>query len=342
MSGWAFLGQMLASKDADKRQQKEYDLQKQLESQKSVDRASERAANIGAEVENYKKKKDVDLEYADRESVNAAKMELAKFFSSKGIDPQLLKQGDEVFETTRSRYVAEQKAGKSKATNEDVAAGQNTKIKEATFPTELSRLVSQAGEGAFRAGQSKKFAESNPDLLNARMYAEEALPVANLRQKNTISVSPGEYFKQLMSGSPVVDSMYPPITGTGLMQEKEALYTEFGGKRVPTGDFATKNIPPNISPVRRTPLSELNSAAPTNQRIDLLTKQPEFQSLPEGEIGVPNFDGGKISALIKPKQRVESQEEKALREQREAEAALANPLIQRLLSNPYQFNRQNR
>lgn len=240
---------MLSSRDENERQKRQFEQQRQLESQRSVDRASERAANIGSEIDTYRKKKEVDIEFADKEAVNAGKLELAKFFSSRGINPQLLKEGDEVFETTRSSYLAEKKAATQKAKTGEVQDKFQEEATTATRIPNINRLVSQANEGATRAGIGEQFAQNNPKAIEAGLLGQELLPALSVARGNTMSVGPGEYMRRFTSGSPIIDSYFPPVEGQGMTESKETIFTTLGGQRVPTDKFNTVTTPGSIKPI---------------------------------------------------------------------------------------------
>ena len=268
---------MLSSRDENERQKKQFEQQRQLESQRSVDRASERAANIGSEVDSYRKKKEVDVEFADKEAVNAAKLELARFFSQKGIDPATLKQGDEVFETTRSRYLAEQKAGTQKAKTGQVQDAFQEEATTATRIPNIKRLTSQANEGATRANIGEQFAQNNPKAIEAGLLGQELLPALSVARGNTMSVGPGEYMRRFTSGSPIIDSYFPPVEGQGMTQDERTVMQTIGGMQFPTQQKMT--TPGSIKPIFSGKIP--TGAAPQQQAAPAAPKAAMQQQAPQ-------------------------------------------------------------
>ncbi len=238
MSGWSFLAQMLSSRDQDRRQEEEFKQRRALMSQASTDRASERAFDIDAATKGslaeYKGKKDIDSQYADQEATNAAKRAVAAHYASLGIPADMLKQGDEIFEQARQRYLAESKASIQKAKTSELGDEIKAEGMGKTRGNDLSRLFSESQEGAFRAGESAKFAQNNPKALEAGMLGRELAPAAALARSNTMSVGPGEYLKRLTTGSPVVDSFFPPLEGRGATQSEVTTMQDFGGMKIPS------------------------------------------------------------------------------------------------------------
>ena len=284
MSGWAFLAQMLNSRDQDRRQEEEFKQRRALMSQASTDRASERAFDIDAATKGslaeYKGKKDIDSQYADQEATNAAKRAVAAHYASLGIPAEMLKQGDEIFEAARQRYLAESKASTQKAKTEGLGAEIKGEGMAKTRESDLSRLFSESQEGALRADKSKKFVEENPKAVEAGMMGRELAPAAAIARNNTMSVGPGEFLKRLTSGSPMIDSFFGPLEGQGATTTERDQMINFGGQMVPSGQKLKETTQGFIKPIFSGKLSALtgeNAPAPTmpqSERIGLQVTPP--------------------------------------------------------------------
>lgn len=247
MSGLSLIQQFLQNNAARESQERSFGFQREMESQRSVNAASERAANAEAVTKNYRNQKEIDQEFAEKDDVRAGKRAVSEFLLRNNMDPQMGDQIYEVFEAGRNRFLAEQKEATQKAkTGEATEAFKGEKL-AATKDFDLSNYVSQAQEGAFRAGASNKFAQSNPQALEAGMFAKEVAPAAALARANTMSVGPGEYLRRLVTGNPIVDSMFPPVEGQGLTQEKQTVMQNIGGMQFPTERLLT--TPGSIKPV---------------------------------------------------------------------------------------------
>lgn len=260
MAGWEFLAQMLNSRDEDRRQKERFQQQRALESQRSVDNASERAANYGAEADLYQKKKDIDQTYADKDAVNAGKVELAKFLASKGINPELLKAGDEVFEKSRMAYIQEKNAAAQAAKTSGLESEIKGEGLGATRGANLRRLVSQADEGATRADMSKNFVSKNPQAVEAGMLGQELAPALGLARANTMQVGAGDYLKRLTTGNSAFDTFFPGVEGQGMTQQKQTTMQNIGGMPYPTEQMQV--TPGSIKQVYSGKIPQVSAAAP--------------------------------------------------------------------------------
>lgn len=177
----------------------------------------------------------------------AASAALMTMATKYGLPPSEVAQIKAVYEATVEQELALAAQKKQEAQTEKLKSEITQERLGATRALDLEGLVSQAEEGAFRAGASNKFAQSNPQALEAGMYAKEVAPAAALARANTMSIGPGEYLRRLVTGNPIVDSMFPPVEGQGLTQEKQTVMQNVGGIQFPTERLLT--TPGSIKPV---------------------------------------------------------------------------------------------
>lgn len=344
MSGMSIIQQFLQNNKEDERlgiRQKREDKQRGEDKQHEFDKMFTRAAldedtfkdSLGKETEELGKRKrqgkDIDLEYADREAQKAGDAAAIQHLATKyGISPKDAQEAQLVKQEVMKQFLAESAKSQQEAKTGALKSNIEEEGLNKTRNTAIERLLSQSQEGAYRAGQSKKFAEQNPDALQAGMLGQELAPASALARANTISVGQGDYLKRLTTGNSSFDKFFPGQEGRGGITSETTKMVDIGGQQFPIkGQSYT---PGDIKPVYSGKLSDLlGGGQPTSNVQQAPSIKPPMQQVTPPRSMPGRSSGGQSMNTTLPPEMLNAQPTK---EQQTEE--VVRKLLQRMWMEP--------
>jgi hypothetical protein len=284
--------------------------------------------------------KELNLSYADKEATAAALKATLAHYAALGIPPE---QAASIYEETKKAHLAELAQKTQEANTGQEGSRQKNEIQKATFPKELSRLVTEAstqeGEAKIKHDQL-----NSPDFQNTRTAAFRSAylkPIAELGNLTKHEVSPGSLVRRQASTDPYVALFNPPMTGVGGMSGETTVIKNFGGMQFPETqrtftpgklNFGSEEFKVNPEDLFPNGVSTQPTPKTPQPRISELQRPSAVQgtNLEENLMNQLGLDKNVISSLLQS-----SPEQEELKKRRLQEENFQKNRLRNLITNPH-------
>lgn len=254
----SIISQLIGNKHSAKQAalSRQHDWDKLFEQEAFTEQRDSKLADIGVESAGRKDRqgKELNLEFADRESDKKAWDTVKQAFAAKGIPPE---QMQELFDQSKATHLAELTQKETEAGTAKTKSLQERDKSVALYPKEVQGLLTQQDTALDQANflNTQQKAEGNQSLRRAGYQATLAKPAAEVSNLLRNSVSPGETFQRGTLKTSDFSQNFPAQEGHGDVESEVTKMMNIGGQQFPVK--SKQYTPGGVKPVFSGKLSDL-------------------------------------------------------------------------------------